>query len=127
MNIVKTIVIATTSLFLLSGCAIKNNDKVNSDNKIKKTIITDNIIPYDGVVNMGQYGEALILPYKDDEGILYNARNINFWIIEPDFNNGINIKKEGREKQRKLFNPILPNANTITIDNEIIEYLEKDK
>jgi len=54
-------------------------------------IVVNNVPKYDNVVDMGQYAEAWIAPYKDKYNNLYNKRNINFWVKEPDFIIGENL------------------------------------
>lgn len=126
-----TIIAFTTMLF--SGCSLSNFSITKEEKKEQPIIVTDNVIPYDDVVNMGQYAEAWIAPYKDDDGILYNDRRINFWIIEPTFNNGISVdtkkvKEENRGfriKNTKIDDLIKPkNKEAIAKSNNENELIE---
>jgi hypothetical protein len=120
---------------LLSGCSL-DNQKVNppkKNNKISKVFRADRILPYDDVVNMGQYAEAWIAPYKDNKGNLFNERKMNFWVINPSFVIGEELpnKKKSSDKTKEdlIFNEDakVRNNSDIELDNKIIEYLKKSK
>lgn len=71
------------SVLVLVGCA-------GSQYKVEKPsplplVVTQNVVPYDSIVDMGQYAEAWIAPYKDKDDNLYNSRSMNFWVKKPDF------------------------------------------
>lgn len=126
-----------SSLFLLSGCSIKNSEILNNQKIMMEEKIVRNveplILPYDDVVNMGQYAQAWIAPYKDN-GILYNERGIYFWIYQPTFINGeeLPLKKDQITYQKKKFVNLdvggdEPRQKNIQLNKKILNFVNKGK
>jgi hypothetical protein len=132
-------VLPLLGIFVFSGC-VGSNKQVDTPKKVEKIIIkeipafsTSRIIPHDDKVNMGQYAEAWIAPYKDNEGNLYNERRINFWVINPSFNIGETLPEKSNktdmelQKNLNIFSLDRKTDNTkyIDVNKDVIEYLEK--
>lgn len=82
------------ALALLStGCASKSGESFFSTNskdkepvQIPSTLVKkESHEKKENIVDMGQYAEAWIAPYKDKEGNLFVERKLYFWVKEPDF------------------------------------------
>ena len=123
---------------LLNGCAMDNKilqkEKIEIKSDTKEIFREERILPYDDIVNMGQYASAWIAPYKDNEDNLFNERRMNFWITKPTFIIGEKLPTNKQEvvqnKTSIIFNQenIKKGSNqNIELDNNVIEYLKKSK
>ena len=124
------------------GCSYKENDTlpIKVLEKSESIIYIANKVPdFDNVVNMGQYAEAWIAPYKDKNKNLFGARKINFWIKKPSFilgetlpkrsNNSFSTSednhfpfqiKKSLEKKVKNYN-----EEKVIVNKNIIDFLKK--
>lgn len=124
--------IAITTI-VFTGCSMGFKNDVEANSQKSVIFMTNTTMPYDDIVNMGQYAEAWIAPYKEESGDLYNERVMNFWIIRPSFNSGEELPtKENIEGGEKLsvFNidkTGLSKIKDIELDKNVIKYLEKGK
>lgn len=135
-----------SATILFSGCAssfgltqekepVEKANKVVSKDTPSQIFSAKRIIPYNKIINMGQYAEAWIAPYKDDDGNLFNERRMNFWVIEPSFVDGEELPRKKdrlKENKKQIFNVNKATVNNqatkkIVLDKNILEYLEKKK
>jgi hypothetical protein len=121
---------------LLTGC-FSNKSEVNNEyaafnNTVKKAFKENTVLPYDEIVDRGQYAEVWIAPYKDEDDNLFNERRMNFWVVKPDFLVGEELPKSKKitiveQKPFGNFNVNPKEPNKFTIDKEVIEYLNENK
>jgi hypothetical protein len=121
-------------LTVLTGCGVTKNDTENQLNKelLLNAFSNKRVLPYDEVVDRGQYAEVWIAPYKDKMGNRFSERRMNFWVVKPDFIVGEELPKSKKliiEKPQSFttFN-INPKPNrSIDIDKEVLKYIETAK
>jgi hypothetical protein len=132
---IKTFLLPLSMVFLFTGCFTAKNEiekKLEVNNKaLKKAFNENRVLPYDDVVNRGQYAEVWIAPYKDEDGNLFNERKMNFWVIEPDFIIGEELPRSKRltiikQKPLKSFDISPQDTKKFTIDDEVINYLNEN-
>ncbi len=99
---------------LSTGCANKNSDGLFSKSKEKEaTQIPTTLIKKeshekkDNIIDMGQYAEAWIAPYKDKEGNLFVERKLYFWVKEPDFVIGEKVPGANNKNEKSTSNESL--------------------
>lgn len=131
----RTIILTISSVLLFTGCSFSSQKEIPKTKKVQNkklsgTFSESRVLPYDNIVDRGQYAEVWIAPYKDKDGNLFNERRMNFWVEMPDFIIGEelpdNKKLHISKKTRKNTFSIKPSSlNKIQIDNEVLKYLNK--
>lgn len=135
MKNIKIILSIAIASVVFSGCSMSMQNDVEVSKMQNKNVVykTNTIMPYDDIVNMGQYAEAWIAPYKDDNGDLFDERVMKFWVVNPTFKSGEELpNKENIKDGKKLqvFNMDktgLSKIKDIQLDKNVLNYLEKGK
>lgn len=135
MKNIKIILSIAIASVVFSGCSMSMQNDVEVNKIRNKNVVykTNTIMPYDDIVNMGQYAEAWIAPYKDDKDDLFDERVMKFWVVNPTFKSGEELpNKENIKDGKKLqvFNidkTGLSKIKDIQLDKNVLNYLEKGK